>query len=128
MKFWLDKGVDGLRLDALPFANYDPQFRDNSVRLGYNEEDQRWRAQNFDRSMCQEQTKDLVASIRKMADSYPKEKRKTILGEVVAGKMGWRQLHGGGGEISWTRRGLHSCYTQSFVNFLVRLSAGRSPA
>ena len=28
-KFWLDKGVDGFRLDAINFAMFDPEFRDN---------------------------------------------------------------------------------------------------
>lgn len=28
-KFWLDRGVDGFRLDALNFAMHDPLFRDN---------------------------------------------------------------------------------------------------
>ncbi|WP_233508696.1 alpha-glucosidase [Parvularcula marina] len=28
-RFWLDRGVDGFRLDALNFAMHDPQFRDN---------------------------------------------------------------------------------------------------
>ena len=28
-KFWLDRGVDGFRLDALNFGMHDPQFRDN---------------------------------------------------------------------------------------------------
>jgi alpha-glucosidase len=28
-KFWLDRGVDGFRLDAINFAMFDPDFRDN---------------------------------------------------------------------------------------------------
>ncbi len=28
-KFWLDRGVDGFRIDAINFAMHDPQFRDN---------------------------------------------------------------------------------------------------
>lgn len=30
-KFWLEKGVDGFRLDALNFGMHDPQLRDNPV-------------------------------------------------------------------------------------------------
>ena len=30
-KFWLDRGVDGFRLDAINFAMHDPQLRDNPV-------------------------------------------------------------------------------------------------
>jgi alpha-glucosidase len=29
VRFWLDRGVDGLRLDAINFAFHDPQLRDN---------------------------------------------------------------------------------------------------
>lgn len=29
MRFWLERGVDGFRLDALNFAMHDPQLRDN---------------------------------------------------------------------------------------------------
>ncbi|QUL38172.1 alpha-glucosidase [Erythrobacter sp. JK5] len=29
MRFWLDRGVDGFRLDALNFSMHDPQLRDN---------------------------------------------------------------------------------------------------
>ena len=29
MRFWLDRGVDGFRIDALNFAMHDPQLRDN---------------------------------------------------------------------------------------------------
>jgi alpha-glucosidase len=29
MRFWLERGVDGFRLDALNFALFDPDFRDN---------------------------------------------------------------------------------------------------
>lgn len=28
-QFWLDRGVDGFRLDAINFAMFDPEFRDN---------------------------------------------------------------------------------------------------
>ena len=28
LKFWIDKGVDGFRMDAVPFMFEDPNFRD----------------------------------------------------------------------------------------------------
>ncbi len=31
-EFWLQRGVDGFRLDAIDFAMHDPQLRDNPVR------------------------------------------------------------------------------------------------
>ena len=32
MRFWLDRGVDGFRLDALNFSLFDPEFRDNPAK------------------------------------------------------------------------------------------------
>ena len=32
MRFWLDRGVDGLRLDAINFCFHDAQLRDNPPR------------------------------------------------------------------------------------------------
>lgn len=32
MRFWLERGVDGFRLDALNFSLFDPDFRDNPPR------------------------------------------------------------------------------------------------
>jgi alpha-glucosidase len=31
MRFWLDRGVDGFRMDACIYHFHDPQFRDNPV-------------------------------------------------------------------------------------------------
>ncbi len=31
-RFWLDRGVSGFRLDAINFAMFDPEFRDNPAR------------------------------------------------------------------------------------------------
>jgi alpha-glucosidase len=33
-RFWLDRGVDGFRLDAINFAMHDPQLRDNPPATG----------------------------------------------------------------------------------------------
>jgi alpha-glucosidase len=35
LKFWLDRGVDGFRLDAAPLFFKDPEFRDNPVNPDY---------------------------------------------------------------------------------------------
>lgn len=37
MRFWLDRGVDGFRLDALNHAFFDPEFRDNPVSKGHHQ-------------------------------------------------------------------------------------------
>lgn len=112
MKFWLDKGVDGFRLDALPFANYDPQLRHNSWMDGkWPRSSEGWNEQKFEYSVCQTQTVDLVKRLRELADSYP-EKR-TMLGEVICGPFG------GGGSIpiaakyTQPQTGVDMCYTDA---------------
>lgn len=44
-RFWLDRGVDGFRLDAINFAMHDPDLRDNPVNL--NPETKRTRPIDF---------------------------------------------------------------------------------
>ena len=110
MKFWLDMGVDGFRIDALPFANYDDQLRHNPWQDGrWPRETEGWYDQYFAHSICQPQTVDFVARIRELMDSY--DVKRTTLGEAVCGP------HGGGGSIPVAAsyvdadRGLDMCYT-----------------
>lgn len=110
MKYWLDLGVDGFRLDALPFSNHDPQFRHNSWMYGqWPNVSENWDQQRFDHSMCQPQTIELVERIRSLLDSYPD--KRSALGEVIAGRDGgWNGI-----EIAKTyvdpKRGIDACYT-----------------
>lgn len=116
MKFWLDKGVDGLRLDALPFANYSPDMQDNPwMNGGWEPGRERWDKQYFQHSMCQPQTVELVARIRKLLDSYPT--RKTALGEVIAGREGGTQSMKVAAEYLDPEKGLHTCYTEGLIKF-----------
>jgi alpha-glucosidase len=39
MRFWLDKGADGFRVDAVPFMAQDPQFRDDPKNPHFNRGD-----------------------------------------------------------------------------------------
>jgi len=119
MKFWLDKGVDGLRLDALPFANYDPQFRDNPYKSSWRVDD--WEAHYFHRDsgqMCQDTAIELVKKIRAALDAYHPPRR--ALGEVVAGRMGGGESMEMAAEYLHPKTGgdgLHTAYTQSLVQF-----------
>lgn len=87
MEFWLKKGVSGIRVDALSFANYDPSLRDNPVMDG--RDGGRWDGQFFKYSICQDSTVDLAARIRDLLDGYSQGGRtKLSLGEVLAGRDG----------------------------------------
>lgn len=41
MRFWLDRGVDGFRIDAVQFLGKDPQFRDDPPNPDYNKKTDR---------------------------------------------------------------------------------------
>jgi alpha-glucosidase len=116
MKFWLDMGVDGFRIDALPFANYDPQLRHNPWRDGqWPRAQENWSDQYFAHSLCQPQTVDFARRIRELMDSYPN--KRTTLGEAVCGP------DGGGGSIPVAasyvdpETGLDMCYTDALTSF-----------
>ncbi|MBU6474338.1 MAG: alpha-glucosidase [Alphaproteobacteria bacterium] len=87
MKFWLDMGVDGFRVDALPFATCDEKLRDNPWLYGiWPNVKEQWDQQRFDHSMIQPQTVDFIARIRALMDGYPE--KKTTIGEATAGAEG----------------------------------------
>ena len=112
MKYWLDMGVDGFRLDALTFCNNDPQFRNNPWLYGtWPNVKEAWDQQRFDHSMCQPQTVDLIARIRQLMDSYPQ--KKSALGETIAGPDGgWNAMAVAATYVD-RDHGLDACYTDA---------------
>ena len=70
MRFWLDKGVDGFRMDVLWLLIKDEQFRDNPSNLEYspgmNDHAQTLPLYNAD----QPGTHRIVAAMRALMDSY----------------------------------------------------------
>ena len=126
MEYWLEAGVDGIRIDALPFANYDPEFKSNPRREDAADWPGDWRVwwnrQEFAHSMTQDSTyRELVPEIRAALDKYGARS----VGEGVAGKFG------GNGDVEYAakcldseeankardgRAGLHTCYTNAWVS------------
>lgn len=88
MKFWLDKGVDGLRLDSVPFANYDESLEHNPWRNGqWPFVDESWNNQHFKHSCCQEETVSFTERLGLLSSSY-KGRDVRLLGEVICGPDG----------------------------------------
>lgn len=52
MRFWLDRGVDGFRVDAVPFMAKDPQFRDDPKNPHYKTGDNPYNAVLHKNSMA----------------------------------------------------------------------------
>ena len=70
-KFWLDRGVDGFRLDALNFAMHDPQLRDNPPAP--EDGNPRTRPFDFQQRLYNQGHADIPAflgRIRELTDSY----------------------------------------------------------
>lgn len=80
LRFWLDRGVDGFRIDALQFLLKDDQYRDNPPNPHYRAGidlavDAHIRAYNSD----QAENHDAVALLRQVADTYDE---RVLIGEV----------------------------------------------
>lgn len=80
MRFWLDRGVDGFRLDALDLLMKDPEFPDNPPNPDYNPE-----VDGPDMAVLPTYTRDqpavhgVVAAMRRLVDEY---QDRVLLGEL----------------------------------------------
>ncbi|MBV9145382.1 MAG: alpha-glucosidase [Acidobacteria bacterium] len=69
VKFWLDKGVAGFRLDAVSRLFEDPQMRDDPYLPGYNAYGDRNIQHKFTDDLPE--VHDVLRDLRKLVDSYP---------------------------------------------------------
>ena len=81
VRFWLDRGVDGLRVDAVQNVIKDEHFRDNppnpDFRPGVDDPfDRLARVYSGDRP----EVHDLIARMRRVTDAYPGER--VLIGEI----------------------------------------------
>jgi alpha-glucosidase len=70
MRFWLDRGVDGLRVDVLWMLIKDDQFRDNPINADWNEGGLPWAHQIRIYSEDRPEVHDIVREMRLVMDSY----------------------------------------------------------
>jgi alpha-glucosidase len=84
MRFWLDRGVDGFRIDALDLIVEDDAFRDNPPNPGYNPE-----VDGPDMAVLPVHTRDhprvheIAAEMRRIVDAYHDDR--LLLGELYLG-------------------------------------------
>ncbi|GAB3382479.1 alpha-glucosidase family protein [Lysobacter fragariae] len=85
VKFWLDKGVDGLRLDAINFCFHDAKLRDNppkpeELRVGRGfSADNPYAFQYHYYNNTQPENLEFLSQLRALLDRYPDA---TTLGEI----------------------------------------------
>jgi alpha-glucosidase len=75
MKFWLDMGVDGFRLDVINLVAKDKKFRDNPVLMGIPALQKHVYTRNRKKSVT------IVTMIRQLLDRY---ENKVSIGEIYA--------------------------------------------
>lgn len=112
LKFWLDLGVDGFRLDAINFAMHDKQLRNNPARgegaftaqLDFVDPySMQWH--KYDKS--QPEMLDFLKRIRDLLDQYDD---RMALGEIGDDDEVGRAIEYSGGDAR-----LHTCYNFSLV-------------
>ncbi len=74
-RFWLDRGVDGFRLDLINYLYEDEELRDNPRKPGLRPYD--WQAHLYDRS--RPESLEVVRELRRLLDGYPE---RMMMGEV----------------------------------------------
>ncbi len=106
-RFWLDRGVDGFRLDALDFLTHDKALRSNppAPAPGGVVPAKLFALQRHLHDMIQPDTRPVLARLRALLDRYPGT---TTLGEVSSQDGAYERIAG------YTARGaglLHMAYT-----------------
>ncbi|HET8839857.1 MAG TPA: alpha-amylase family glycosyl hydrolase, partial [Ktedonobacteraceae bacterium] len=79
MRFWLNRGVDGLRIDVLWMPIKDREFRDNPLNPDWKEGDLPWSHQIRLYSEDQPEMQEIVSEMRAVMDSYAE---RVMIGET----------------------------------------------
>jgi alpha-glucosidase len=106
-RFWLDRGVDGFRIDAINFAMHDPELRDNPPAPDGG---RRSRPFDFQQHIYNQSHPDIVKfleRIRKLTDSYGD---RFTLAEV-GGEQSLAEMH----SFTEGNRRLNSAYGFDFL-------------
>ncbi|QMU57320.1 MAG: alpha-glucosidase [Boseongicola sp.] len=87
MQFWLDRGVDGFRLDSINYPYFDPQFRDNPPEPEATEDDwvNLYNVQRHQFDKTQPENLKFLERVRSLVDGYP---GCMLVGEVGEGRRG----------------------------------------
>ena len=70
-RFWLDRGVDGFRFDAINFAMHDPRLRDNPPAPPGGKRTRPFDFQSRVHNQSQPQIPGFLARVRALMDLYP---------------------------------------------------------
>jgi len=107
-RFWLERGVDGFRLDVVNFYTHDLELRDNPPRALNKPPHRTGLFQHWRYNISQPATLDFVARLRALTDSYGE---RYLIGEIGDDDAIARQR-----EYIATPQRLHSAYSFGFLN------------
>ncbi|MGK7397835.1 MAG: alpha-amylase family glycosyl hydrolase [Candidatus Cyclobacteriaceae bacterium M3_2C_046] len=79
MRFWLDKGVDGFRVDVIWHMLKDELYRDNPVNPDYHPREREYHQLLAVYSTDQPDIHDLITEMRQVTDEYPD---RLLIGEI----------------------------------------------
>ena len=102
-RFWLDRGVDGFRLDAINFSMHDPELKDNPAFPPGGKRTRPFDFQDKIHNQSHPDIADFLARVRQLTDSYPGD-RFTVA--EVGGDHAEREM----AEYTAQDRRLHSAY------------------
>ena len=124
-RFWLDRGVDGFRLDALNFAMHDPALTDNPPVAA---PEKRTRPFDFQRHLHNQSHGDIPAfieRIRALTDGYPgRFALAEVGGEQAAAEM---KLYTEGNARLHSAYGFDYLYAEELTPAVVRSAIGNWP-
>ncbi len=94
LAFWLDRGVDGFRLDTANFYLHDPELRDNPAKSEFERgigdipisNPYAWQSHVYDRS--RPENLDVLRKLRTLTDRYPE---RMMVGEIAC-DLGVRRI------------------------------------
>jgi alpha-glucosidase len=98
--FWLDRGVDGFRIDVIGFMVKDEQLRDNPLNpdAGNLHPDDIWSSQHHVYDVDQPGVHDVIRDFRAIADSYSGDR--VTIGEVwFEPRERWTRYYGDGEKL-----------------------------
>jgi alpha-glucosidase len=94
LRFWLERGVDGFRVDVIGFMVKDEQFRDNPIRRNLSgiSPNDLWNCQEHVYDIDQPEVHEIIRDFRALLDSYGD---RVLIGEVWAEpRARWAQYFG----------------------------------
>jgi alpha-glucosidase len=80
LRFWLDRGVDGFRVDVLGRLIKDAQFRDDPLNPDYRDDEPPYRRVLPLYSSDQPEALEITAEMRQVLEEYPDER--LLIGEI----------------------------------------------